>query len=203
VNAAVGKLTSIAPAPHPLLEVAVARTLDELMQVMAVRTLIYLGDQDCPYAEEFDGNDFAGSTHLLARVGVEPAGTMRVRWFAGFAKIERAAVLPAYRGGGVSVVLMERALRLASDKGYRRVLAHGQVQLTSHWTRSSGFRVREARGRFVFSDHEYVELERDLPEAPGAINENTDPLVLNRPEGEWGRPGLLEASVARGAGAVA
>lgn len=200
MNAFAGKLTPVLPVASPLLEVAVARTLDELMQVMAVRTLVYLGGQDCPYAEEFDGNDFAGSTHLLARVGAEPAGTMRVRWFAGFAKIERAAVLPMHRGGGASLVLMERALRLAADKGYRRVLAHGQVQLTGHWTRSAGFRVRETRGRFVFSDHEYVELERDLPERPGAINENSHPLVLNRPEGEWDRPGVLEGSVARGGG---
>jgi predicted GNAT family N-acyltransferase len=199
MNAIVGRLQPLEPASSPLVQVSVARTLDELMQVMAIRTLVYLGGQDCPYAEEFDGNDFAGSTHLLARVGVEPAGTMRVRWFAGFAKIERAAVPACHRGGGLSVLLMTRALRLAADKGYRRVLAHGQVQLTSHWTRSSGFRVREARGRFVFSDHEYVELERDLDVSPGAINENSDPLILNRPEGEWDRPGVLEASVGRGA----
>ena len=199
MNAIVGRLEPVTIAPSPLIVVTVARTLDELMQVMAVRSLVYLGGQDCPYAEEFDGNDFAGSTHLLARVGGEPSGTMRVRWFAGFAKIERAAVLPSQRGVGLSVELMNRALRLAADKGYRRVLAHGQVQLTAHWTRSSGFRVRETRGRFVFSDHEYVELERDLDETPGAINENTDPLVLNRPEGEWERPGVLEASIQRGA----
>ena len=200
MNAIVGRLQPVEPASSPLAEVSVARTLDELMQVMAVRSLVYLGGQDCPYAEEFDGNDFAGSTHLLARIGVEPAGTMRVRWFAGFAKIERAAVLACHRGSGLSVLLMTRALRLAADKGYRRVLAHGQVQLTAHWTRSSGFRVREARGRFVFSDHEYVELERDLEATPGAINENSDPLVLNRPEGEWDRPGVLESSIGRGAG---
>ena len=29
--------------------VSVARTLDDLAQVQAVRTLVYMGDQACPY----------------------------------------------------------------------------------------------------------------------------------------------------------
>jgi predicted GNAT family N-acyltransferase len=197
MNALVGSLRPVSTVVSPMLGIEVARTLDDLMQVMTIRSLVYLGGQDCPYAEEFDGNDFAGSTHLIARNGREPVGTMRIRWFAGFAKVERAAVRAEHRGLGISEILMDRCLRLAADKGYRRIIAHGQVRLTSHWIRSAGFRVREGRGRFVFSDHEYVELERDLPQSAAAISEDSDPLVLNRPEGEWDRPGVLDQSVER------
>ena len=52
------------PAPRSL-EVTIARTMNELMEVMAVRTLVYIGEQTCPYDEEYDGNDFCGATHLL------------------------------------------------------------------------------------------------------------------------------------------
>ncbi len=49
-----------------------------------------------PYEEEFDGNDFS-STHLLGYVGDEPAGCLRIRYFASFAKIERLAVRHEFR----------------------------------------------------------------------------------------------------------
>jgi predicted GNAT family N-acyltransferase len=203
MNAIVGPLKPVQAAPSPLVSVSVARTLDDLMQVMSIRSLVYLGGQDCPYAEEFDGNDFAGSTHLVARQGREPIGTIRIRWFAGFAKIERAGVRADRRCAGAGRALMDRALKLAADKGYRRIISHGQVQLTDHWTRTAGFRVRSDRPGFTFSDHDYVELERDLPETAGAIDADVDPLVLNRPEGEWDRPGVLDHSAARAVGAAA
>ena len=34
------------------LEVSVCRTLDEIQQALAVRALVYLGEQACPYEEE-------------------------------------------------------------------------------------------------------------------------------------------------------
>ena len=54
------------------LEVAVCRTLPDIMQAMAVRSLVYMGEQACPYDEEYDGNDFAGTTHLVLRRNGEP-----------------------------------------------------------------------------------------------------------------------------------
>ena len=38
------------------LEIVVCRTLPDIMQAMAVRTLVYVGEQACPYDEEYDGN---------------------------------------------------------------------------------------------------------------------------------------------------
>ena len=46
------------------LVIRVARTLDDLQKVMMVRALVYMVEQNCPYDEEYDGNDFAGATHV-------------------------------------------------------------------------------------------------------------------------------------------
>jgi len=75
----------------PVLEVRVARTLDDLMMVVAIRALVYMGEQNCPYAEEFDGNDLV-ATNLIGFVNGEPAATVRMRYFGGFAKLVSAGV---------------------------------------------------------------------------------------------------------------
>ena len=173
-------------------QVVVARTIDELLRAIAIRSAVYMAEQDCPYAEEFDGNDFAGATHLIASVDGEPSGCLRVRWFADFFKIERVAVLPRHRGGGVALALMEAAIRLGGRKGYRRLCGHVTPDLVDYWRRRVGTTPRDGRLRFRFSDVDYVEVELELPPAPDALHMDTDPLVLLRPEGDWDRPGVLE-----------
>jgi len=183
--------------PEGPIKVDVARSLDEIMAVLAVRSIVFMDEQRCPYNEEFDGNDFAGATHLLVRVGGEPAGTMRLRWFASFAKLERLAVKREHRGGPASSALIAAGMDLARRKGYRKILGHVQTHLISFWGRF-GCRIRPDRGRFVFSDCEYVEVEWDLEPMDDSLNLDTDPLILIRPEGRWDEPGVLDRSAARG-----
>jgi predicted GNAT family N-acyltransferase len=185
------------PLPREAVNVSVARTLDDLMQVMALRSIVYMGEQFCPYAEEFDGNDFAGATHLIARVGSEPVGVIRLRWFAGFAKLERFTVKDGYRGGSVPRALLEAAFELAASKGYRKIMGHTQVRLAPVLMRLGRVKVRKDRPSFTFSDHEYVETEKDLTPPEDAISIDSDPLVLLRPEGAWDRPGILDQSAVR------
>jgi predicted GNAT family N-acyltransferase len=192
------------PEPHEairqrkeVVRVYVAHSLDELMQVMSIRSVVYMGEQFCPYCEEFDGNDFNGATHLIARLGSEPIGVMRLRWFADFAKVERFAVLREYRGGEVAKALFDFAYALAARKGYRRVLGYIQARLAPFMQRVGGVHVRSGRPHFVFSDHEYIEVEKLLAPVPDAITADSDPMVLVRPEGDWDRPGVLDRSAIR------
>lgn len=178
------------------LTVAVARTLNDLMHVMAVRTLVYMGEQHCPFDEEYDGNDFAGATHLILRCDGEPVGVVRIRWFADFAKLERLAIRPEYRGGAGLLMLAREAFALAERKGYRRLMGHAQPRVIAFWRRYFKGRVRENRPGFSFSDHDYTELEFDLHPPADAISIDSDPMVLIRPEGEWDRPGVLDHSAA-------
>jgi hypothetical protein len=48
--------------------IRVARSMSDLMQVVAIRAAVYLSEQSCPYDEEFDGNDFC-AMHLIGAVG--------------------------------------------------------------------------------------------------------------------------------------
>ena len=178
-------------------EVVVARTLNDLMQVVAIRTLVYMGEQVCPYEEEFDGNDFAGATHLILRKAGEPIGVVRLRWFADFAKLERLSIRKEYRGGPGLMMLSRAAFDLAQRKGYRRLMGHAQLRVVPFWKRYFQGRVRDGRNLFSFSDYDYVELEFDLTPAADAISINSEPLVLLRPEGDWDRPGVIDRSVTR------
>lgn len=183
--------------PKEAISVTVARTLDDLMQVMSIRSVVYMGEQFCPYEEEFDGNDIAGATHLIARIGSQPAGVVRLRWFADFAKLERLTVMPHCRGGAVPRALLDAAFELAAKKGYRKIMGHTQVRLAPVLMRLGKVKVRAGRKRFTFSDHEYVETIRELTPPDDAVTIDSDPLVVLRPEGAWDRPGVLDRSVAR------
>ena len=178
------------------LEVSVARSLNEILEVIAVRAIVYIGEQTCPFEEEIDGNDFAGATHLLLRARGEAVGTLRLRWFADFAKLERVAIRAEHRGGPAARVLVGAAFDLAARKGYRRMIGHAQARLVPFW-RQYRARVRCERPRFVFSDHEYVEIEAELSPGPNVLNADADPIVLLRPEGDWDRPGVLDKSAGR------
>jgi predicted GNAT family N-acyltransferase len=172
--------------------VSVVRTLDELAQVQAVRALVYMGDQSCPYAEEFDGNDLCGATHLLLRHGREPVGVIRLRWFADFAKLERLAVRREHRGGPALLTLCRAAFELAARKGYRRMIGHAQVRGEAFWSRYFQGRPRPGRPRFSFSGYDYFEVEFDLQPHPRPVGLASPPMVLLRPEGDWDRAGVLE-----------
>jgi predicted GNAT family N-acyltransferase len=178
-------------------EVSVVRSLDELMQVWTVRSLVFIDEQNCPYAEEFDGNDLAGATHLLARIDGEPVGVLRIRWFADFAKIERIAVRSTQRSGDAASALVETALSMAARKGYRKALGHIQARLLKYWQRRAGVSQRPGRPRFSFSDYDYVEVERALTPPANAIGPHSPALVLLRPEGDWDKPGVLDRSAQR------
>jgi len=179
--------------------VDVVRTLDQLPQIYALRGIVYIGEQDCPFEEEFDGNDLAGVTHLVARVGREPVGAIRIRWFAGFAKLERAAVLRRYRESGVAHALWDASAAIAARKGYRKILGHIEPRLLGFWERCAGFRLREGRAPFRFSDREYVEVVAELPARADAITLDAPAMTLLRPEGAWDERGVLDESVERGA----
>jgi GNAT superfamily N-acetyltransferase len=94
----------------------VAATMEESLQAFAIRAACFVGELDVPFSEEFDGRDF-DATHVLAYVGNEPAGALRLRWFQSFAMPERLAVVQRLRGHDLGRQLLEHSYRLAESRG--------------------------------------------------------------------------------------
>jgi len=173
----------------------VAATPDHLAKVFAIRAAVYMSEQECPYDEEYDGNDFT-CTHILGLVEGQPAAVLRIRYFADFVKIERLAVLPRFRGSRIAFAVVEHALNLVRRKGYRTAYGHAQKKVVAFWSRY-GFRPMAKNTSLVFSDHEYVEMVASLEPHNDRITIHSDPYLILRPEGQWDEEGVLERSAAR------
>ncbi len=172
--------------------ITVVRRLDDLLKVLSVRAATYIAEQDCPHAEEFDGNDLT-ATHLLGFVGSEPAGCLRIRYFAEFAKLERLAVIERFRQTRLAFDLIKAGIAFCQVKGYRRLYGHAELRVVKLWERF-GFRPRTAAATASYSNLEFVEGDLELPLDPGALSSLSDPYVLVRPERQWARPGVLDLS---------
>ncbi|MEP6831649.1 MAG: GNAT family N-acetyltransferase [Rhizomicrobium sp.] len=172
--------------------VTVARTFEDMMRVASIRNVVYMGEQECPYYEEYDGNDLS-ATHLLAYIGDEPIGCLRLRFFADFAKLERLAIRKEFRKSRAAFQLVRAAFKFCQKKGYGRIYAHSQTRLVDFWKRF-GFQVLEGGKGFVFSGYDYVEVVADIERDANALAIGDDPYLIIRPEGRWHLPGVLEQS---------
>jgi predicted GNAT family N-acyltransferase len=172
--------------------ITVVRSIEDMMRVVSIRGAVYMAEQNCPYDEEFDGNDFCGS-HLIAYVGDEPAGCLRVRNFAEFAKLERLAVRREFRDRGLGTRLMKAGIELSRAKGYKKIYGHAQKRLLSYYV-SMGFKQFPGNRELHFSGYDYVEIVFDADENSQAITLGADPYVVLRPEGQWHEAGILEGT---------
>jgi len=182
-------------SPSPDIRIVAVTTSEQLEQVRAIRAIVFMGEQKCPYSEEFDGNDHC-ATHVLGFVRDEPAGCARVRYFGNFAKIERLSVLAQYRTTVLKYRLVEFVENLARRKGFNLLYGHPQKRIQRFWARL-GYEETARNAPFQFSDHDYTEMRKTLAPHPDALTIHGDPMVLIRPEGHWDRPGVLDRSAAR------
>jgi predicted GNAT family N-acyltransferase len=173
---------------------------EELAQAVAIRSAVYIGEQLCPYREEFDGNDYS-CTHFLAYQGQEPIGCLRVRYFAEFVKFERLAVRKEFRRRGAGRKLVTAATEFCRTKGYGQLYAHARRDVVDFWS-GLGFAAIPDGATFRFSDFEYIEIGKEVTPLAEALSLASDPYILIRPEGQWDRPGILEQSAGRFASAA-
>lgn len=180
--------------PNEKLIIKVVESPDELLKAFLVRGIVYMQEQECPYVEEFDQNDFA-ATQIVGLIDGEPVLTGRIRYFDSFAKIERIAVRPQFRGRGYGHDLLEFMMTFCFRKGFKKLYLHANAVLEGFYRRYGFVRLRE---EFAFSDHRYVEMALTVLENPLlSLNLEHDPLTLNRPEGKWEEEGPMERSLDR------
>jgi len=175
---------------EPVTRVEVVHCIEDYQKVIALRAATYIAEQDCPYWEEYDGNDFA-ATHLIGYCGDEPAGCLRMRFFADFAKVERLAVLPRFRKTKLSFDLIKAGKKLAGQKGYTHLYGQAEAKLVNLWRRH-GFIPRTNEATISFSGNHYIEGDLFLEPANQTVGSNSSGDIINRPEGHWDTPGVLE-----------
>jgi predicted GNAT family N-acyltransferase len=173
----------------------VASTPDDIAKVFALRAAVFMSEQDCPYDEEFDGNDFC-ATHMLGLADGVPGAVLRIRYFADFAKMERLAVLPRFRRTFLPKIVVDAGIEVVRRKGYRMLYGHAQKRLLRFWSKF-GLKPIGKNFPLVFSDHEYVEVCAELAPHEEAITMMSDPYLIVRPEGQWDAPGVLDKSAER------
>lgn len=151
-----------------------AMRMEDSLQAFAVRAACFIGELDVPYSEEFDGHDF-GATHIIAYVGDEPVGTLRVRWFKSFAMLERLAVIQRFRGNGVATLLLERARQLAETRGNNMLYTQALPADVKYWEKQGWRRLvseeASSGAKRIVAMVKAVDPSKPLPEveAPEAI----------------------------------
>lgn len=175
--------------------VEIARSLEDYAKVISIRAAVYMAGQRCPYDEEFDGNDLC-AMHFIGYVGREPVASLRARFFADFAKLERLAVRAEHRNSSMAFRMVRYGIQTCRRKGYSRIYGHAQERLVDFWKRF-GARPMPDRGSLTFSDFRYKEMLLETTPLPDAITLESSGYEIIRPEGDWDRPGPLEASAAR------
>jgi predicted GNAT family N-acyltransferase len=118
---------------------------------LAIRTRVFVEEQDVPMDREVDGLD-GEATHFLLS-DPEPVATARVRPHereasasdrpngdqreprGGALKVERVAVLADHRGAGYGRAVMDAVEAYARREGYDEVVLHAQVPVVAFYER--------------------------------------------------------------------
>ena len=103
----------------------------DLDAAFTIRETVFVGEQGVPVDAEYDAHDRdAGTRHYLARVDGQPAGAARWRRTPGGVKLERFAVLPAFRNQGVGEALVHQVLAdvRAEAPDAAQVYMHAQLR---------------------------------------------------------------------------
>lgn len=190
------KMRTITP-DHNQIRCEVVTTQKQLLHAYSIRAICFMEERGVPAQHEFDGNDYQ-ATHMIAYAGDEPVGTLRVRWFKDFAKIERSSFRQAYRDIRVLKIVSDFAFDHVARKGYDRVITHAQPKYARLWRMALGFKQVEDKEPVYFEGHEepYIELVKELTPPPNAISARTDTTVLFRTEGYWDAPSVFETVAA-------
>lgn len=166
----------------------------------AVRVSVFVNELGIPREKEFDGNDHH-SSHVLAyfeKDGVIiPVGTMRIRYFSGFAKFERMAVIKDYRKTDISDRIMNKGFDFVGRKGFTKVYGMCKKELLRRW-KQCGYEEIPGAKRVVQNNMELVPIMKSLPEHPKVVGPTSYPDLLTAVEDGWDQvkiPGGIEEKV--------
>jgi ElaA protein len=95
-------------------------SLQALYRILALRSAIFVVEQDCPY-QDLDGVDQTAE-HLQAYDGDVLVGYLRIFIKDNETVIGRIVTASSHRGVGLGTLLMEKALDIVKDDQYPKVI---------------------------------------------------------------------------------
>lgn len=129
--------------------------------IQAVRQAVFQVEQGVDASLDFDGQD-AAAQHIVAYVEQQPVGTVRIRYLSDqLAKIERVAVLAAYRGQGIGKRLMEATVSLLDQQNVPESKVHAQSYVAPFYQKL-GFQLQGEE--FLEAEILHVEMRRIHPQ---------------------------------------
>jgi hypothetical protein len=166
----------------------VVTNAEQLSHAYAVRSICFMEETGLTAYQAFDGNDFQ-ATHIVVYAGDEPIGAARLRWFNGFAKIERTAFRKAYRSARTLRICADFVFAHVARKGYSRLITHASEKYARVWVKVLGFEeVAEKALVHAEGQEPHKELVKRLNVPNDAITSETPSHVLFRIEGSWHSP---------------
>ena len=109
----------------------------DVLKALIVRGVVFIEEQGVAYDGEID--DFESeAVHILGELEGEPVAAGRLRFMEDWAKLERIAVRPRWRGCNHGRQAVHFMLEEARRRGYRRFKLHAQAHLTDFY-REFGF----------------------------------------------------------------
>lgn len=120
--------------------------LRDLDAAFTIREKVFVQEQNVPAEAEYDAHDRAATTrHYLARVDGQPAGAARWRPTDNGVKLERFAVLTAFRNQGVGEALVHQVLADVQTQApdAAQVYLHAQLRAVPLYERTGFHKVGE------------------------------------------------------------
>jgi GNAT superfamily N-acetyltransferase len=159
--------------------IRLAMKMEDALQAFAVRAACFSGELEVPFSEEFDGHDH-GATHVVACLGDEPIGAVRLRWFKSFVMTERLAVLQRFRGHRVGRQLLEHGRILARSRGCDMLCAQVLPFDTGYWVKQGWWRLVPEAESTAHSNQIVAMIKATDPGKPLREIERSAGIILRR-----------------------
>ena len=133
--------------------------------IFLIRQQVFHIEQNIDPDLDMDGEDETAN-HFVAYWQQQPVGIARVRAYGDGtqAKIERVAVLQAFRQQGVGKAMTTSILEYAQQQGFATAILYAQAQSASFYEQF-GF---QRQGELFFqADMPHIVMVKDLAETPG------------------------------------
>jgi predicted GNAT family N-acyltransferase len=141
-----------------VIEVRRASGPDEVEAALELRYRVFCEEQGVTLAADQDGRD-RDALHIVAFEDGRMAGTCRLLFEGGLARLGRMAVEPELRGHGVGAAVLAEAVRESRQAGAACIRLHAQAAARTLYERA-GFEVRGEE--FLEEGIPHVTMEKTL-----------------------------------------